>query len=159
MAIKYNRTLDYLALSLEAARSGDTKLAAKHLISASVQKDAGAAIDIIEASNAHAIKQDKVLASAVTRLAAALEDEVPEDEPEGEGEIEIPEGDDVGEPEGEVEAAEEPLDEEELNNEFEKVLSSMRAGAKKPVKAASAPAKPAATPKAAPPKAAATRRA
>lgn len=135
--MKYNKALDYVALSMNALRKGNAKVAAKLLAAAVKQDDCVQAIRILEANNADAAAQmvaarAKVTTEAKTRIQAA-EDEAYDDEmdplDEVDADLEEIEDEDGDIDDGSVEAADEdedgddePADDAE---ELEAVLASM----------------------------------
>lgn len=135
---KYNHSLDFTVLALASAADGDFKTAGKLLVKASKAHDVGAAVAILEASNAQAFerltaskKGGKIAARRVkasTQVRAfdiGDEDEISElieDDVDGDDEM-----DDV-----EVDADyDEDEDEEDFDTAFASMLKGMKGTSKR----------------------------
>lgn len=129
----YNRAIDYTVLALSELQNGKPVLAARLLAKASEQTDLGAAIQLLEANNKMAFKnQIQAAAKAKSRLRANEEENCDDEEVEAEMEDE---GQDFeADPLEEVADAEPVMEDEEMEEnpaaEMAAVLSKMKRRAK-----------------------------
>lgn len=68
--MKYNHSLDYVALGIAALRAGQSEEATKNFMAAAYHADAPAAVRIIELSNEHAMTTAKAKVAAAAKAKA-----------------------------------------------------------------------------------------
>jgi len=144
--MKYNRTLDCVALAIQAfTRDGDEVLAARLFAKAMAQPDVQAAMDTIEASNRYAFSQLQASRAAATKTeagdkstpkarvkASEEEAEMPTEKPAEEKEAEMPveadafDGDPLDDVVEEEEEVVEPAEPVVAGKRMAEVLSSMK---------------------------------